>query len=313
MPEGSYDMTDTSHENTMKERALKIEMLNQYNALTGQRTLHPLVSVVVPGEAKPFKSLPVSGNFYALFFKQVECGNFRYGRRCHDFQSGTLVFKAPGTLVDIDTQPGQPGISGILFHPDLLNNTLLACKKAEYTFFSYRENESLHLSEQEKQIVQECMGNIQKELQRDIDRFSLRLTTIYLELLLDYCLRFYERQFITRTDINSNTLKLLDRFLEEYFQSEQRHKTESQSIEYIHEKMPQSPAYLNDLVRIESGKALREYVCLKRIDIAKYFLLKSGKTLSDIAIGLGFRDTPSFFYLFRKMVGCTPEEYRRKC
>ena len=297
----------------MKERTLKIETLNQYNTLIGQRTLHPLVSVVDPSGAKQFRSLPVSGNFYALFFKQVECGDFRYGRRCHDFQAGTLVFKAPGTLVDIDTLPEQPGISGILFHPDLLNNTLLACKKAEYTFFSYQENESLHLSEQEKQIVQECMGNIQKELRRDIDRFSLRLTTIYLELLLDYCLRFYERQFITRTDINANTLKLLDRFLEEYFQSEQRHKTESQSIEFIHEKMPQSPAYLNDLVQVESGKTLREYACLKRIDIAKHLLLLSGKTLPDIASGLGFRDTPSFFYLFRKIVGCTPEEYRRKC
>ena len=251
---------------TMTERTLKIETLNQYNKLIGQKTLHPLISVIDPSGTQQFKRLPVSGNFYALFFKQVECGDFRYGRRSHDFQSGTLVFKAPGTLVDIDALPGHPGI---LFHPDLLNNTLLAYKKAEYTFFSYRENESLHLSEQEKQTVLECLGNIRQELQRDIDKFSLRLTTIYLELLLDYCLRFYERQFITRANLNTDTLELLDQFLEEYFQSGQELKTESRPIKYIHEKMPQSPAYRNDLTRIESGKTLREYVCFKRSNIAK--------------------------------------------
>ena len=245
----------------------KIESISQFNTLIGQKTRHPLLSVIDLTEATRLDQLSISGDFYTLFFKQVPCGDFRYGRRCHDFQSCTLVFKAPGQTIDVNRHdlPEQTHILGIAFHPKVFNEAPLVCKKSEYTFFSYQENESLHLSEREKQIVLGCMSNFQKELLRDIDRFSLRLLAVHLELLLDYCLRFYERQFITRCHINNDILTYFDQLLEQHLQSEHEVKTELRSIEYVHDHLPQSLAYLNDLVRVETGKTLREYVRLKKL------------------------------------------------
>ena len=292
----------------------KIESISQFNTLIGQKTRHPLLSVIDLTEATRLDQLSISGDFYTLFFKQVPCGDFRYGRRCHDFQSCTLVFKAPGQTIDVNRHdlPEQTHILGIAFHPKVFNEAPLVCKKSEYTFFSYQENESLHLSEREKQIVLGCMSNFQKELLRDIDRFSLRLLAVHLELLLDYCLRFYERQFITRCHINNDILTYFDQLLEQHLQSEHEVKTELHSIEYVHDHLPQSLAYLNDLVRVETGKTLREYVRLKKIDIAKSLVTSSNKTISEIALALGFSNTQTFLCLFKRLVGCSPNEYRQQ-
>ena len=292
----------------------KIESISQFNTLIGQKTRHPLLSVIDLTEATRLDQLSISGDFYTLFFKQVPCGDFRYGRRCHDFQSCTLVFKAPGQTIDVNRHdlPEQTHILGIAFHPKVFNEAPLVCKKSEYTFFSYQENESLHLSEREKQIVLGCMSNFQKELLRDIDRFSLRLLAVHLELLLDYCLRFYERQFITRCHINNDILTYFDQLLEQHLQSEHEVKTELRSIEYVHDHLPQSLAYLNDLVRVETGKTLREYERLKKIDIAKSLVTSSNKTISEIALALGFSNTQTFLCLFKRLVGCSPNEYRQQ-
>ena len=292
----------------------KIESISQFNTLIGQKTRHPLLSVIDLTEATRLDQLSISGDFYTLFFKQVPCGDFRFGRRCHDFQSSTLVFKAPGQAIDLNRHdlPEQTHILGMAFHPNVFNETPLICKKSEYTFFSYQENESLHLSEREKQIVLGCMSNFQKELLRDIDRFSLRLLAVHLELLLDYCLRFYERQFITRCHINNDILTYFDQLLEQYLQAEHEVKTELRSIEYVHDHIPQSLAYLNDLVRVETGKTLREYVRLKKIDIAKSLVTGSNKTISEITLALGFSNTQTFLCLFKRLVGCSPNEYRQQ-
>ena len=298
----------------MPDNVLNIETLHQYNTLIGQRTLHPLVSIVDTFEAKQFKNLSIRGHFYALLFKQVRCGNTQFGRKCHDFQTGTLVFKSPGEVVELNkrTISGQNHILGILFHPIVLNEIPIIHKKSDYSFFSYRENESLHLSEQEKQIILSCTNNLQKELSRDIDKFSLRLIAVHLELLMDYCLRFYERQFITRTNINQDILAHFNRRLEKYFQSERPEKTELRAIEFAREEIPQSLAYLNDLIRSESGKTLREYTRFKRIEMTKELIRTSNKTIPEIATGLGFTDSSTLFCLFKKIVGSTPEEYKKK-
>lgn len=301
----------------MPDNVLNIEMLHQYNTLIGQRTSHPLVSVVNTFEAKQFRDLSIRGNFYALLFKNARSGDSRFGRECHDFQSGTLVFKLPGEVVELNrnTIPCQNHILGILFHPVVFNEIPLIHKKSTYTFFSYRENESLHLSEHERQIILRCINNLQEELTWDIDKFSLRLIAVHLELLMDYCLRFYERQFITRTNINQDVLAHFDRRLEKYFQSERPEKTEPQAIEFARNSISQSLAYLNDLVRSESGKTLQEYTRFKRIEMTKELILTSDKTLPEIATGLGFTDTRTLFCLFKKFVGSTPEEFkiRWKC
>lgn len=295
----------------MTNQIPEIETICQLNTLIGQKTWHPLISVIDINEATRFEQLSISGNFYALFFKQVACGDFRYGRRCHDFQSGTLVFKAPGQVIDINRNdaPTPSKIIGIAFHPKVFNETALVCKKSEYTFFAYQENESLHLSEREKQTILACMHHFQKELQRNIDKFTLRLLAVHLELLLDYCLRFYERQFITRSDVNKDILTYFDQLTERFLLTEQEIKTELRTIQYAHEKLPQSLAYLNDLVRAETGNNLREYIRLKKIELAKLLITSTNKNAVEIATLLGFPDIQTFLCLFKKSVGCTPAEF----
>lgn len=154
------------------------------------------------------------------------------------------------------------------------------------------------------------MSNFQKELQREIDRFILRLLAIHLELLLDYCLRFYERQFITRSDINQYILTRFNKYLEKYFQNEGDVKSELKAIKFAHTEFPQSLAYLNDLIKSESGKTLREYTRIKKVEIMKKIILTSDKTFPEIARDLGFTDVHSLSRLFKKIVGSTPEEYK---
>ena len=294
----------------------KIETIDQYDQLFGLETLHPLVNVIDFSKAtKTVEYYHMNIGFYSLFLKDINCGDLKYGRNYYDYQEGTVVCMAPGQVIGIDNRKKTPQRTksiGVLFHPDLIRGTSLGQNIKNYSFFSYEVNEALHLSEQEKQIILNCTNNLQKELSRDIDKFSLRLIAVHLELLMDYCLRFYERQFITRTNINQDILAHFNRCLEKYFQSERPEKTELRAIEFAREEIPQSLAYLNDLIRSESGKTLREYTRFKRIEMTKELIRTSDKTLPEIATGLGFTDSRTLFCLFKKIVGSTPEEYKKK-
>ena len=297
----------------MKE-VIKLDTVDQYNRLFGLEALHSLVSIVNLSEAPRFPThFTMNYGVYALFLKNVKCGDIRYGRQTYDYQEGTVTSFAPGQVVEVEMQQGvKPNAHGLLFHPDLIKGTSLGQDIKHYSFFSYTSAEALHLSEEEKGIFIDCLEKIKMELQRPIDKHSKRLISRNIELLLDYCARFNERQFITRCNINNDILAYFNQLLEQYLQAEYATKTELRSIEYVHERIPQSIAYLNDLVRVETGKTLREYVRLKKIDMAKYLVTSSNKTISEIALALGFPNTQTFFCLFKRFVGCSPSEYRQQ-
>ena len=251
-----------------------------------------------------------TGNFYAIRFVQTRCGEARYGRKCADFQYGTLVFTKPGDIVRVSREDAVDGsISGILFHPELFSTKSLVFKKADYAFFDYRENESLHLSLQEKRIVQDRLEHIHEELRRDIDRHSLRLVSAGLELLLDYCVRFYERQFACRTDIDGEYLATLDKTLVRYF-SISGQKSVDGGIIKVESALPfLSPAYLNDLVRAETGKTLAEYVRVKMMEYIKKRVRNGGCPLEQVAGEFGFHEPRILALLYRQVFGQQPKHY----
>ncbi len=293
---------------------IKLDSVDRYNKLFGLETRHPLVSVVDLSKATKW---PMRSNFnygiYALFLKDVKCGNIIYGRQYYDYQDGTVVCFAPGQVTDIEMDPNvRPAAHGLLFHPDLIRGTALGQEIRRYTFFSYETNEALHLSEQERQTVMDCLGKIEAELEHAIDKHSRRLITANIGLLLDYCMRFYERQFTTRSEVNKDIVIRFEQLLDEYFDGDTPQQEGLPSVKYFADKVCLSPNYFGDMIRRQTGQTASEYIQNKLVDRAKEALLSSGKTMSQIAYDLGFQYPQHFSRMFKRIAGCTPNEFRAR-
>lgn len=204
---------------TMKTSLLNIETVTEYDDMLGVETLHPLVSVIDLSQAKPMHHMRHTFSFYVIFLKDEKNCDLIYGRQRYDYQKGSVVCLAPGQVIGIEDtgETFQPQGYALCFHPDLIRGTNLGRTIKEYTFFSYEVNEALHLSERERHTFIDCLQNIQEELQHSVDRMSKRLIANHIELLLNYCLRFYERQFITRQDAHHDILTRFETFLDQYF------------------------------------------------------------------------------------------------
>ena len=296
----------------MKE-VIKLDTVDQYNQFFGLETLHPLVSVVDLSEATKFPThFTMNYGIYALFLKKVKCGDIRYGRQIYDYQEGTVTSFAPGQVVETEMQQGvKPSAHGLLFHPDLIKGTSLGQDIKQYSFFSYASAEALHLSEEEKGIFTDCLEKIEMELQHPIDKHSKRLISRNIELLLDYCMRFYERQFITRSESNKSVLVKFEALLDDYFQSDKPQTDGLPSVKYFADKVFLSPNYFGDLIKKETGKSAQEYIQTRMIDLAKEMIAGTEKTVSQIAYELGFQYSQHFNRIFKKNVGYTPGEYRK--
>ena len=279
----------------MKE-VIKLDTVDQYNRLFGLETLHPLVSVVNLSEATRFPThFTMNYGVYALFLKNVKCGDIRYGRQIYDYQEGTVTSFAPGQVVEVDMLQGvRPNAHGLLFHPDLIKGTSLGQDIKHYSFFSYASAEALHLSEEEKSIFTDCLEKIRMELQHPIDKHSKRLISRNIELLLDYCMRFYERQFITRSESNKSILVKFEALLDDYFQSDKPQTDGLPSVKYFADKVFLSPNYFGDLIKKETGKSAQEYIQTRMIDMAKEMIAGTEKTVSQIAYELGFQYSQHF-------------------
>lgn len=308
----SLHLRRTKEQYLMKE-VIKLDTVDQYNRLFGLETLHPLVSVVNLSEATRFPThFTMNYGVYALFLKNVKCGDIRYGRQIYDYQEGTVTSFAPGQVVEVDMPQGvRPNAHGLLFHPDLIKGTSLGQDIKHYSFFSYASAEALHLSEEEKSIFTDCLEKIRMELQHPIDKHSKRLISRNIELLLDYCMRFYERQFITRSESNKSVLVKIEALLDDYFQSDKPQTDGLPSVKYFADKVFLSPNYFGDLIKKETGKSAQEYIQTRMIDIAKEMIAGTEKTVSQIAYELGFQYSQHFNRIFKKNTGYTPGEYRK--
>lgn len=291
---------------------LKVDTICQYNEMMGVETLHPLVSVIDFSKCSPRRHARHSVGYYAVFLKEVKCGEIRYGRNYYDYQEGTLVFLAPGQVIGIEDngQTFQPKGWALLFHPDLLRGTELGRTIKDYTFFSYEVNEALHLSEQEKRTVAECLRNIDAELHHAIDKHSRQLIVSNIGLLLDYCMRFYERQFITRHHVNCDALARFKQLLDDYFRSGAPRREGLPTVRYFADRLFLSANYFGDLIKRETGRTAQEHIQSYVIGLAKERIYGTQMSVSEIAYELGFQYPQHFSRMFKKIVGRTPLEYR---
>lgn len=289
---------------------MKLGTVHQCNCYLGEKTLHPLVSVIDLSNAHQVQQ-SIKFEFYTVLLRECQCDEFLYGRQYYDYSCGTLLFLTPGQALSNGKDNVLPSKGWMLaFHPDLISCTSLEQNIANYTFFRYTPNEALHISAREKQKVIECFENIRQELQHAIDCHSKTIITKYIELLLDYCIRFNERQFITRCEANKKLLSRFEKILDEYFETNQMKSAGLPSADYFADLLHLSPTYFKDLLRYETGKTVQEHVQFKRFEIAQKLLQTTDKSISQIANELGFSSAQYFTRLFTKIAGCPPNEYR---
>ncbi len=277
---------------------------------------HPLISFLkfskmnIPENISD--SIGANVGFYIISFKTVE-GSMKYGRNTYDFEEGTLLFTSPNqVLFPSHLTEGFNDYEGwsLFFHADILHYSDLGNKVDQYSFFDYDSNEALHLSEDEKNKILKCIDNITEEYNQNMDQHSPSLIATNLELLLNYCSRFYGRQFITRSPHQKDVVTRIEFLLKSYFDSDKPLKTGLPTVKYCAESVNLSANYLSDLLKKETGKSTKEHIDYHLIRKAKSALLSSENSISQIAYDLGFEYTQYFSKLFKKKTGFTPNEYR---
>ena len=297
----------------MKNKIDILTSVSQFNSERGQETLHPLVSVLDQSKSVAVKAARCHSELYVIFLKDLRCEDFQYGRNQYDYQEESLLFIAPNQVFGFDLPDKthiQPTGWVLVFHPDFIKGTSLGRKMSEYGFFSYQANEALHISSREKQIVLESFQKIKDELERGIDKHSKMLIISNIELFLNYCIRFYDRQFITRQSINATILTRFEDLLNTYFESDLPQTNGIPTVAYFAEKLHLSANYFGDLVRKEAGKSALEYIQTKVIDLAKEKICAPNKSISEIAYEIGYRYPQHFTRLLKEKVGMSPLEYR---
>jgi AraC-like DNA-binding protein len=276
---------------------------------------HPLIAIVdfskVIEHAKD--EIRIKTDFYSIMFKNYCRNHVRYGRKTLDFQDGSLVCMAPNHLItidnDIEVKENMMGW-GLFFHPDLIRETSLGFKMKDFSFFSYEISEALHLSDKEKQLLYDCILKIKEELTQNIDGYSQTLIVSNIELLLNYCSRYYGRQFITRKSVNLDVVSKVENILKGYFENEEKRNDGIPSVKDLANKVNLSPSYLSDLLKRETGLNAQDHIHYFVIEQAKNILLQTNHSVSEIAYSLGFEYPQYFSRLFKQKTGKTPLEYR---
>ena len=296
----------------------KLDNIDQYNHDLGIETVHPLVTVCnlkdVPNRELIDNEVTWHYGVYALFLKNTRSCMLSYGYKEYDYSDGTVTSFAPMQTVTSTPIPGlDHDVVALLFHPDLIRGTSLAKNIADYRFFQYSSSEALHMSERERGIYLDCIGKIKEEIYRPIDKFSRKIISQNIELLLDYCLRFYDRQFITRELENSSVIATFEQALNDYFHNEESvFMNGLPSVKTFADKCYLSPNYFGDLVKKETGKTPIEFIQQKIIDIAKEELHSTDVTITEVAYRLGFQSSQHFNRYFKRCTGMTPTEFRKR-
>lgn len=289
------------------------DTIEKYNRFFGFETRHPLISIVRFDNSVGRQAHRMRFGFYALFVKQTRGCRIDYGRTTYDFDCGTVVSFGPGQTVSVqyDNDDKPPEGTGLLFHPDLLLHTSLGQKIRQYSFFSYASNEALHMSDQENATLIDYMEKIDRELQNPADRFTKQLIVSNIDIMLNYCMRFYERQFASRQELGNNTLAQFEHMLDDYIYNGHGATDGVPTVRYFADKICLSPNYFGDLIKQATGKTARDYINFKMIDFAKNSLLNPELTTKQIAGMLGFSHPQHFNRFFKKLAGYTPNAYRR--
>lgn len=290
---------------------LFLDSIQAFNDYNGMETLHPLVSVIHVDNTEHIKECTMHYGFYAIYLKENKGCKLSYGRTEYDFDEMTVTSFAPGQVVNVEPNPDVPfaKYTGLAFHPDLLNRTSLGKQMSRYEFFDYTSNEALHLSAQEVEIFKGVLAMIEQELHHAIDKHTRELVVSHIELLLNYCLRFYDRQFITREEINHSVVKKFLSLLDEYL-ADKAQGGGLPSVAYFADKCCLSTGYFGTLVKAETGRTAKDLITDRLLARAKALLSDSSLTISAIGQNLGFEYPQHFVRFFKGLTGKTPAQWR---
>ena len=288
-----------------------LNTVQDFNDYQGEETLHPLVSVVHVENTEHIKECVMHYGLYAIYLKENKGCKLSYGRTPYDFDEMTVTSFAPGQVVKVEPNPDVPfaKFTALVFHPDLLNRTALGRQINRYEFFGYASTEALHLSAQEVEIFQGVLAMIEQELHRAIDKHTRELIVSNIELLLNYCLRFYDRQFITREEINNSVVKKFIRLLDDYIVN-QAASEGLPSVAYFADKCCFSTGYFGTLVKIETGRSAKDIIADHLLSHAKQMLNEASLTISTVSERLGFDYPQHFVRFFKAHTGKTPAQWR---
>ncbi len=291
----------------------KFDSLNDFHRALGlPKPLHPMISMinlddvnVNPDELPEMMVL----NYYKIAYKTNVASQVKYGQNHYDFSEGGLIFTAPNQLFESPDEIKKSGYV-LLIHPDFLLSYSLAKKIKDYGYFSYAANEALHLSDKQKTVILSIFDIILDELDSRIDDFSQDVIISQVELLLNYCNRFYKRQFITRKAVNNSLLEKLEVILDDYFNNEKTSTHGIPTVQYLAELVNLSPSYLSDMLRSLTGQNAQQHIHNKMIEKAKELLSTTDLTISEIAYQLGFEHPQSFSKLFKTKTRLSPVDFR---
>jgi len=293
---------------------IRFDTIQQVNDFYGVPTLHPMVSVLhlERTDSEALSKYQLHYGVYAIWLKETKGCNLSYGRTPYDFDEQTVTSFEPGqtVTVEITNRNIRPRCIGLLFHPDFLNRTQLGRNMQRYEFFSYSSTEALHLSRTEVCIFKQVLDMIEMELQHPIDNHTRELIVSNIELLLNYCLRFYDCQFITREEINHNVVKQFDALLKNYIQK-LAEKEGLPTVSYFADKCCLTPGYFGQLVKTETGRTAKDFINDRLLISAKEFLNDDQLTVNQISARLGFEYPQHFVRFFKQHTGQTPNEYRK--
>ena len=290
-----------------------INTIQDFNDYQGVETLHPLVSVVHVENTEHIKECVMHYGLYAIYLKENKGCKLSYGRTPYDFDEMTVTSFAPGQVVNVEPNPDVPfaKFTALVFHPDLLNRTALGRQINRYEFFGYASTEALHLSAQEVEVFRGVLAMIEQELHRAIDKHTRELIVSNIELLLNYCLRFYDRQFITREEINHSVVKKFIEMLDDYISTKALHDG-LPTVAYFADKCCLSNGYFGNLVRVETGRTAKDIISDHVLAYAKQLLNDEALTITMISNRLGFEYPQHFVRFFKSHTGKTPSAYRNE-
>ncbi len=294
----------------MKEQTFNT--IQEFNDCYGFETQHPLVSVVRYDKQHTLEEHVVHYGFYAIFLKENKGCKLSYGRTEYDFDEMTVTSFAPGQSIHVEPNPGvvYPKWTALLFHPDLLNRTQLGRNISRYEFFDYTSNEALHLSTEEIAIFRDVLSMIQQELSHSIDKHTRELIVSNIELLLNYCLRFYDRQFITREEINHTVVKKFTALLDDYIEKK-ANREGLPTVAYFADKCCYSAKYFGELVKTETGRTAKDYINSRLLRAAKQLLADDTLNVTQVSQQLGFEYPQHFVRFFKAQTGKTPSDFRK--
>jgi AraC-like DNA-binding protein len=285
--------------------------IQEFNDYQGVETLHPLISVMRVENVDHIKECVMHYGLYAIYLKENKGCKLSYGRTPYDFDEMTVTSFAPGQSVKVEPNPDVPfaKFTALAFHPDLLNRTSLGKQMSRYGFFDYSSNEALHLSASEVEIFRGVLAMIDQELHRGIDKHTRELIVSNIELLLNYCLRFYDRQFITREEINHSVVKKFLSLLDEYITT----KAESEglpTVAWFADKCCLSNGYFGTLIKTETGRTAKDIINDHLLVKSKELLQSDILTVAQVSQRLGFEYPQHFVRFFKALTGRTPSQWR---